>query len=140
MIEWSHFSHFWPHCLLAMVPLCTHAMFSRRNLLKESISLDIIISLTTQRGLMKWQILLEALFMSMFMIFSWILGKYERKYKSTKKKFTWILLRKYLMIHRKKMKALMPEIFHKSIINNILVISAKYHDHTPILIFSSMWH
>ena len=38
-----------------------------------------------------------------------------------------------------KMKALMPEIFHKNIINNIFVISAKYQDHTPIFIFSSMW-
>ena len=62
-----------------------HAMFSRRNLLKAGISLDIIISLITQHGLMKWQILLEVLFLSMFTIFSWILGKYERKYKSTKK-------------------------------------------------------
>ena len=113
MIEWSHFSHFWSLDLFGMVPLCTHAMFSRRNRLKACISLDIIISLTTQRGLMKWQILLEALFMSMFMIFSWIWGKYERKYESTKKSLPDFCWGNILWSIEKKWKHLCQRYFTK---------------------------
>ena len=68
-----------------MVPLRTHAMFSRRNLLKARISLDIIFSLTTQRGLMKWQILLEALFLSMFTIFHEFLGNTKESIRAQTK-------------------------------------------------------